>query len=614
MLAQSRFSARTGSGPLRTPVGQAYLQIYSGAFRSQPPVFKSKTCQMDAPGAKFTPPPENNGNNNSKNNTGPYSGCDNGSDNRCDNDGSGSVSHNVLVGSEGSVNASDTISDDKLDPPAYPPGTRVPLPPPLSISQTRELAFVALICLCQIITQAGVAQTINCPTEIGRTFGVENDPGKLSWFSASYSLTLGTFILVAGRLGDLYGYKLIFITGNVFMGVWSLVVGFSGFTTSDVFFNVARALQGIGPAFCMPNAAALVGHYFPPGKKKMRYLAAFGAVAPGGFVLGALFSAIFTQLVWWPWLFWVGGMVSLAMAVLLYVIIPKHIGNREAGSFDWAGAVTGVCGLVLINFAWNQGPNVGWDKPYVYVLLILGFASMGAFVWSSNKVSEPLVPPECLKGETGFVLGCIAAGWSCFGVWLYYCFRWQEYVDGWNPIIRAVHFIPAPFAGVAAAGLTILLLRKVSVATVMLISMLFFFTGIVLMGTRPKGQTYWTQLFFSTMIQSFGMDISFPAGTMILSAAFPKHQQGLAGSLVSTFVNYSVSIGLGIAGTVEYYTTLGMPEGEEKRIKGMKNAFYMGMGLAGVGVVLGTIFVVLDWRKTHAADREKREKSETVPV
>lgn len=470
-----------------------------------------------------------------------------------------------------------------------------PIPSPEEISYPRELAFAALMCLCQIMTQAGAAQTINSPTEIGETFGVQNNPGKLSWFSASYSLTVGTFILIAGRMGDLYGYKLMFITGNIILGIWSLVVGFSGFTRSDVFFNIARALQGIGPAFSMPNAVALIGHYFPHGQKKTNYFAAFGAVAPFGFVLGALISGIFAQLVWWPWMFWVGGIASIVMLVVLFFVIPKNIGNRGAGSFDWPGSLSGVSGLILINFAWNQGPNVGWDVPYVYVLLIVGFLFMGVFVWTSSWVKDPIVPRECLTGETGFVLGCVAAGWSCFGVWLYYSFRWQEHVDGWGPILRAVHCIPSPIFGLAAAVLTVFLLRRVSVSMVMLISMLSFFTGSVLMATRPVGDIYWKQFFLSTVIQSFGMDMSFPAGTMILSAAFPKHQQGLAGSLVSTFVNYSISIGLGFAGTVEYYSTRGMEDGLEKHIKGMRNAMYMGVGLAGCGVLLAAVFVILEW-------------------
>ncbi|PVH17485.1 uncharacterized protein CXQ87_000371 [Candidozyma duobushaemuli] len=467
------------------------------------------------------------------------------------------------------------------------------VPSPEEISLLHELSFVFLVCLCQILTQAGVAQTINPVKEIGSTFDVQDSPGKLSWFSASYSLTVGTFILIAGRLGDLHGYKLIFNLGFMFFGIWSLIAGFSGFTDSDVFFNVARAFQGLGPAFSMPNAVALLGHYFPMSKKKMIYMAMFGAVAPFGFVLGAIFSGIFAQLVWWPWAFWVNGIVCLCVVVASYFIIPKNIGSKSQGSFDWWGSFTGVSGLVLINFAWNQGPNVGWDVPYVYVLLIVGFLFMGAFCVASKYAANPLLPTSCLKGETGFVLGCIASGWSCFGIWLYYSFRWAETVDNLHPILSAVQFIPAPFCGLCAAGLTVFLLRKSSSSVVMVVALLAFFVGIVLMGTRAEHQIYWGQKFFSILIQSFGMDMSFPAGTMILSSVLPRHQQGLAGSLVSTFVNYSISIGLGIAGTVEYYTTKDLTPGYETTVKGYRHAFYIGMGLAGLGVILSVTFLVL---------------------
>ena len=121
--------------------------------------------------------------------------------------------------------------------------------------------------------------------------------------------------------------------------------------------------------------------------------------------------------------------------------------------------------------------------------------------------------------------------------------------------------------------------------------MLAFFTGIVLMGTRSPGQIYWGQKFVSLIVQCFGMDMSFPAGILILTNILPRTQQGLAGSLVSTCVNYSISIGLGIAETVEYYTTKGLDRNIQTQIKGYQNAFYMGMGLAGLGVVLGVVSV-----------------------
>lgn len=471
------------------------------------------------------------------------------------------------------------------------------------ISPFRETLFLFIVALAQMFTQAGVAQTTNAPTEMAETFGVAHSPGEVAWFTASFSLTVGTFILISGRLGDLYGYKMIFVIGFVWYGVWSLVCGFSAFASSSVFFDVMRALQGIGPALTMPNATALIGHYYPTGPRKGLAMCLFGSVAPLGFVIGALFSGIFTQLVWWPWLFWVGGMICFVVALSAFFIIPKDIGSRSNGKFDWIGSILGVSGLVLINFAFNQGPNVGWKTPYVYILLIVGFLFMALFLYSCYKTEDPLMPPEALKGETGAVLACIAAGWSCFGIWLYYSFRWSELVDHTNPIMRPVHFIPCGITGLLAAGVTFILLPRVPSSIVMFVSMVCFLAGVTIMGTRPVGQIYWAQKFVSILILPFGMDMSFPAACLILSDSLPRSKQGIAGSLVSTMVNYSIALGLGLAGTVEYYQTRHRVPSFATTIHGYRSAFYMGMGLAFVGVLVSLHFI---YKQVFGSNRQKK--------
>ncbi|KAK6462776.1 major facilitator superfamily domain-containing protein [Scheffersomyces coipomensis] len=467
-----------------------------------------------------------------------------------------------------------------------------PSPSSTEISLFREILFVSLMCMSQLLTQAGTAQPMITSNEISQTFNVEGIPGEISWFSSLYSLTVGTFILISGRLGDMYGYKKLFIIGYVWFGIFSLITGFTGFTSSSIFFDTMRALQGIGPAIMMPNTQALLGAYYPPSLKKDICLSLFGAVAPSGSVIGALLSGMFAQLVWWPWSFWLFGIVSIVVALSSFFIIPTNIGWKSGGSFDFYGAICGVSGLVLFNFSWNEGPVVGWDKTYVYVLLICGVLCMVAFYLVEKRVKDPLVSPEVLKGDTGSVLGCIAAGWSCFGIWLFYTFRWALIVDGDTPVVAAVQNVPSIFVGFIAAISTAYMLQRIPSSIILLISMFFFLTGIILMGTRPVGQTYWSQKFLSNMIQSIGMDMSFPAGCIILSSALPESQQGIAGSLVSTVVNYSISIGLGLAGTVEYYVTKNMEPSLETTIRGMRVAFYMGMGLAGLGVVVATAFVL----------------------
>ncbi|CUM62587.1 uncharacterized protein PRCAT00000139001 [Priceomyces carsonii] len=482
-----------------------------------------------------------------------------------------------------------------------------PIPPPEDITLQREVLFVACVCLSQLLTQAGVAQTMNPGVAIGKQFGVENNEGEVSWFSAAFSFTVGTFILVSGRFGDMYGYKLMYIIGFLWYGLLTIITGFTAFSSSSIPFNVMRALQGIGPAILMPNSQALIGHYYPDGKKKSICMCLFGAVAPGGCILGAIFSGLFTQLVWWPWAYWVAGIIYMVIALIGYSAIPKNILNSKTSGHDFLGTIFGISGLALFNFAWNQGPNVGWDKPYVYILLIIGILILVAFVFIERRAKYPLVPPKVMQGDTGFILGCIAAGWSSFGIWLYYTFRWSQLIDGDNYILSGVKLLPCLVFGFVAAFLAAFLLSRIPLSLVMFIAMCFFLAGLVIMGTRPVGQIYWAQKFVSLVITPFGMDCSFPTACILISMAVPKSQQGIAGSLVSTFVNYSILIGLGIAGTVEYYRTKGKHSNFDTEVLGMRNAFYMGMGLAGSGVLLSSLFMFKQLNKQRKNNLRAQE-------
>lgn len=158
----------------------------------------------------------------------------------------------------------------------------------------------------------------------------------------------------------------------------------------------------------------------------IRRAAIFGATAPGGSIVGAVFAALFA-LGWWPWAFWSFAITLAAIAVVAVFAIPDPPKKIEVSrmslrekliSLDIAGATLGITALVLVNFAWNQAGIVGWTQAYVYVCLILGalFAA-GFFYVEMRLASEPLIPFEALSSEVAFVLGCVAFGWASFGIW-----------------------------------------------------------------------------------------------------------------------------------------------------------------------------------------------------
>jgi MFS family permease len=228
----------------------------------------------------------------------------------------------------------------------------------------------------------------------------------------------------------MYGHKRIFIIGWLWFAVSSFITGFSYASSNIVLFSVCRAFQGIGPALLVPNAIALLARNFAVGTQRNTAFACFGAAGPTGATAGAVFTALIAQLAWWPWCFWILTIVCLLVAGLALFVIPgapsdlfKSSATKSKLTFDYWGCLTGVCGLVLVNFALNQAPLVGWTTWYIPSLLILGCAFLWTFaIVELNFTKDPLIPIRGLGKDAYFALACIAAGWGSHGIWAYYLY------------------------------------------------------------------------------------------------------------------------------------------------------------------------------------------------
>jgi MFS family permease len=375
---------------------------------------------------------------------------------------------------------------------------------------------------------------------IAKSFGISN-PGIESWLIAGYSLTVGTFILLSGRLGDVFGYKRMLVIGYAWYALWELVAGLSVYS-NYVLFIWARVLMGIGPSICLPNGLALLGILYEPGKRKNMSFAVFGACAPGGSIAGSAMAGVFA-LAWWPWTFWSSALVLGVTSVVAAILIPDpQVLPERPRSFmayvhglDLPAASIGITALVLINFAWNQAPIVGWSSSYVCVCLALGVFLIPAFFYLEIKVARnPLIPFSALNKTTAFVLGCVACGWGNFGIWVYYLWQILLVSRGASPLLASAYLSPLVISGACAAVVTGWLLGHMKPAWLMVIAMACFLTGNLLVATLPPHQIYWAQIFVTGVIAPWGMDMSFPAATLYLSNAIEKSKQGVAASLVNT--------------------------------------------------------------------------------
>ncbi|KAL8818265.1 MAG: hypothetical protein Q9223_003065 [Gallowayella weberi] len=495
------------------------------------------------------------------------------------------------MGDSGDSQGSDVVALSKPDNRPLHSTTGEPL------SLPREITVVAVICLAQLMTQAGVGQALATTQIAGSSLHITN-PAARSWEIAAYSLTVGTFILPAGRWGDILGHKRLFVIGFAWFGIWSILAGLSVYVHA-IFFDFCRGMQGVGPAILLPNGIAILGTLYPPSPRKDMAFAMFGSVAPGGAVIGSIFASIFAQFTWWPWAFWAMAVACLGISGVAGVVIPsspsKDDKNNLFRRLDGLGSLFGVGGLVLINVAWNQGSSIGWTTTYTYILLIIGFLLLGIFAFIESRAEYPLIPKSILNTNLGFVLGCIACGWATFGIWIYYSFQFLLVLRAQTPLLTSIQYVPCAISGLAAAVTTGVLMSRIRHAYIMLAALLCFTVGTILIATVPIKQIYWGQTFVSMIVTPWGMDMSFPAGTLILSAALPREHQGLAASLVSTVVNYSISLGLGFAGTVESNIEPG------ETLKGFRAAFYMGIGLASLGVGVAALFTFVTRTRRKAS-------------
>lgn len=456
-------------------------------------------------------------------------------------------------------------------------------------STFQEALFIALVGISQLFSVGGLGLSAFNIFQIGKTMN-ETSNGQLSWFLSAYALCGGVFVLVTGRLGDHLGHKYVFMGGWAWMAVWSLAAGFAD---DIIFFDWCRAMMGVGSGALVPNAFALLGRSFEPFSVKKNISFAFlGFCSPAGYIFGGLIGAAFAQKSTWRWGFWFWAIGCLVLGLYSFLVVPHSVGSPLPGlkmrDFDYLGTITGISGLTLFSFAWNQAPVVGWEKPYVYILMIVGILLLVAFVFTQAYVKAPVLPNHLWKRK-GFtpIMIAMCFGWMSFGIFLYYTTVWIFMVRHKGPLENVAEMTPLVIGGAFATASVGIFIMKVPAHFIFGVSMFSFFLGCLLMSFAKHSTSYWAFVGPACLLVVGGPDLSFASSNIIVSNAVLPEEQGVAGSFISTVVLFSVAQGLGFAATVEGHVN---KHGTDI-ILGYRGAYWLGMGFALIAFLTVALFI-----------------------
>ncbi|PYH43126.1 uncharacterized protein BP01DRAFT_108936 [Aspergillus saccharolyticus JOP 1030-1] len=470
-------------------------------------------------------------------------------------------------------------------------------PPSHFRSNFQEAVFIFVIGLSQLFSVGGLGNAAFSVQQIGHSLNATSN-GQMSWFLAAYSLCGGVFVLVTGRLGDHFGHKYVFLFGWIWMAIWSLI---SGFAKDVILFDIARGMTGIGNGALVPNSFALLARAFPPFSVKKNIAFAFlGFCAPSGYIFGGLIGAAFAEKVTWRWGFWFWAIGCLVLGIATFIVVPHSVGSPIPGlsmkEFDYIGSFLGVTGLILFSFAWNQASVVGWSEPYVYALLIVGIVFIVAFAFSQSHVKNAVLP-NSLWTRRGFtpVVTAMSLGWMSFGIFLYYTTIFILTIHHAEPLTTVAEMVPLVIGGLFATASVGLFIAKVRAQYIFGVSMFSFFIGNLLMSFANYSPVYWAFIFPACLFVVGGPDLSFASSGILISNAVLPEEQGVAGSFISTVVQYSISIGLGIAATVEAHVN----DNGKDVIHGYRGALWLGIAFAAVAFFIVVLFI-----RDHRFDQE----------
>src|SRR6266498_2989102 len=181
----------------------------------------------------------------------------------------------------------------------------------------------------------------------------------LAWVVNAYLLTFGGFLLLGGRLGDLFGHRRLFLCGVTLFTLASLACGLS--TTQGLLVS-ARAVQGLGGAIASAVSLSLMMNLFTEPAERAKAMGFFGFVAAGGGSIGVLLGGVLTNSLDWHWIFLVNIPIGVAVIVLSLRLLPAAHGNAGHGRLDVAGALTVTASLMLAVYAIVNGNQEGWTS------------------------------------------------------------------------------------------------------------------------------------------------------------------------------------------------------------------------------------------------------------
>ncbi|WP_344771716.1 MFS transporter [Nocardioides panacisoli] len=431
-------------------------------------------------------------------------------------------------------------------PPAHDPaGNTAPHHGQESSAPRRPWTVLALMLAAQVMVVLDVSVVNVALPSIAADLQLSS--GDYQWTVSAYVLLSGGFLLLGGRMADLFDRRRMFLTGLAVFTLGSLCSGLAG---SALMLILSRGAQGAGAAMLTPAAMSIVMTSYA-GRQRATALAMWGTVASMGIAAGVLFGGILTTVFDWRAVFFIN--VPVGAAVLAGVLAKVRAmpgttthGARGAKRLDVSGALTLVTGLLALVYAVGSTTSHGWTAPQTLIAAAAAAVLLAAFVVNERKVAAPIVPPTTwrirslvsasivMAGVTGAVVGAI-----------FLSSLYLQQVLGASALVAGLEFLPLAAFITASAAIASKALPHLGAKRLILIGLVIAAAGALVLATVGSGSSYLTDVLPGFALLGLGVGPMFVAISVAAMSDVPQEQSGMASGLLMT--GHEIGAALGVA-------------------------------------------------------------------
>lgn len=415
---------------------------------------------------------------------------------------------------------------------------------------------------------------------------------SLVWVINAYMLTFSGFMLLGGRLGDLYGRRRVFLWGLTLFTLASLACGIA---ESQLFLVAARAVQGLGGAVVNAVALSIMMNLFTEPSERAKAMGFFGFVAAGGGAIGVLLGGVLTGSFDWHWNFLVNIPVGAAVFALCIYLLPKNEGQHV--KLDIWGAVTVTLALMFAVYGIVNGNTAGWLSLQTLATLAIAAVLFAAFLAIERRVIAPLVPLSIFRIRNVVPSSIIGILWSAgMFAWFFLSALYLQAVLGYDPLWVGLSFLPGNLImAIFSVGLSARVVMRFGTKRPLAVGMGIVGVGLLLFGFAPADGLFLLHIVPGMTLMGFGAGLAFNPVLIAATSDVPPEESGLASGVLNTAFMMGGSLGLAVLASVAAFrsNTLTMmgADATTALLAGYHTAFFIGAAFA-FGAALLALFAL----------------------